>query len=215
LDLKFLRRGCRNNGRNFKSTTLVIAGPDFVVPGILLVSTRISMQLSDRVTGLFMVALGGLAAYGGSRLAPVPGQQIGPDVFPLVVGIGLAICGGLIAFGVGRHYEEEAEADLAKITGQIATETGKVDGPSAWWHPLKTLVPPALLLFYALAVDRLGFLPTAAVMVLITSLALGARLRLAIPMAIGAPLLVNLIFSKLLRVPLPSGLLPLPWLGLP
>jgi putative tricarboxylic transport membrane protein len=173
------------------------------------------MQLSDRVTGLFMVALGGLAAYGGSRLPPVPGQQIGPDVFPLVVGIGLAICGGLIAFGVGRHYEEEAEADLAKISGQIATETGKAGEPSAWWHGLNALVPPALLLFYVLAVDRFGFLPTAAAMVLITSLALGARLRLAIPMAIGAPLVVNLIFSKLLRVPLPSGLLPLPWLGLP
>ena len=173
------------------------------------------MQLSDRVTGLFMVALGGLAAYAGSRLAPVPGQQIGPNVFPLVVGIGLAVCGGLIAFGVGRHYEEEAEADLAKISGQIATGTGAADIPSAWWRGLKALVPPALLLFYALAVDRLGFLPTAAAMVLITSLALGARLRLAVPMAIGAPLLVNLIFSKLLRVPLPSGLLPLPWLGLP
>ena len=185
------------------------------MPSILLVPTRISMQLSDRVTGLFMVALGGLAAYGGSRLSPVPGQQIGPNVFPLVVGIGLAICGGMIAFGVGRHYEEEAEADLAKISGQIATETGKPDAPSAWWHGLKALVPPALLLFYVFAVDRLGFLPTAAVMVLITSLALGARLRLAIPMAIGAPLLVNLIFSKLLRVPLPSGLLPLPWVGLP
>jgi putative tricarboxylic transport membrane protein len=34
-------------------------------------------------------------------------------------------------------------------------------------------------------------------------------------MAIGAPLFVNLVFSKLLRVPLPSGLLPMPWLGLP
>ena len=56
-----------------------------------------------------------------------------------------------------------------------------------------------------LAVDRLGFLPTAAVMVLITSLALGARLRLAIPMAIGAPLFVNLVFLKLLRVPLAVG----------
>jgi putative tricarboxylic transport membrane protein len=188
----------------------VIARPNFFVP----VSPRTSMQLSDRVTGLFMVALGGLAAYGGSRLPPVPGQQIGPDVFPLVVGIGLAICGALIAFGIGRHYEEEAEADLAKISGQIATETGAVDAP-AWWRPLKALVPPGLLLFYVLAVDRLGFLPTAAVMVLITSLALGARLRLAIPMAIGAPLVVNLIFAKLLRVPLPSGLLPLPWLGLP
>jgi putative tricarboxylic transport membrane protein len=41
------------------------------------------MHLPDRVTGLFMVALGGLAAYGGSRLPPVPGQQIGPNVFPL------------------------------------------------------------------------------------------------------------------------------------
>jgi putative tricarboxylic transport membrane protein len=177
------------------------------------------MQLSDRVTGLFMVALGGLAAYGGSRLSPVPGQQIGPDVFPLVVGIGLAICGGMIAFGVGRHYEEEAEADLAKITGQItgqmSTETGEADAPSAWWRGLKALVPPALLLFYVLAVDRLGFLPTAAVMVLVTSVALGARLRLAVPLAIGAPPFVNLVFSKLLRVPLPSGLLPLPWLGLP
>jgi putative tricarboxylic transport membrane protein len=173
------------------------------------------MQLSDRVTGLFMVVLGGLAAYGGSRLPPVPGQQIGPNVFPLVVGIGLAICGGMIAFGIGRRYEEEAEADLAKITSQVAAETGETDRPHGWWRGLKALVPPALLLFYVLAVDRIGFLPTAAVMVLTASLALGARLRLAIPLAIGAPLFVNLVFLKLLRVPLPSGLLPMPWLGLP
>ena len=173
------------------------------------------MRLPDRVTGPFMIALGALAAYGGSRLPPVPGQQIGPNVFPLVVGIGLVICGGMIAFGVGRHYETEAEADLAKISGQISAETGAADAPLAWWRGLKALVPPALLLFYALAVDRLGFLPTAAVIVLITSLGLGARLRLAIPLAIGAPLFVNLVFLRLLRVPLPSGLLPLPWVGLP
>jgi putative tricarboxylic transport membrane protein len=171
------------------------------------------MHLPDRVTGLFMVALGGLAAYGGSRLPPVPGQQIGPNVFPLVVGIGLAICGAMIAFGVGRRYEEEAEADLAKISGRIVTETA--DAPSHSWRGLKALLPPALLIFYVLAVDRLGFLPTAAMMVLAASLALGARLRLAVAMAIGAPLFVNLVFVKLLRVPLPSGLLPLPWLGLP
>jgi putative tricarboxylic transport membrane protein len=172
------------------------------------------MQLPNRVTGLFMVALGGLAAYGGSRLPPVPGQQIGPDVFPLVVGIGLAICGGMIALGVGRHFEEEAEADLAQITGRIAAES-EADAPSGWWRGLKALLPPGLLIFYVVAVERLGFLPTAALMVLATSLALGARLRLAIAMAVGAPLAVNLVFLKLLRVPLPSGLLPLPWVGLP
>ena len=173
------------------------------------------MQLSDRVTGLFLVALGGLAAYGGSRLPPVPGQQIGPEVFPMVVGIGLAVCGGMIAFGVGRRYEQEAEADLARITGQFAAEASKSDRPHGWWRGLMALVPPALLIFYVIAVDRMGFLPTAAVIVLITSLALGARLRLAVPMAIAAPLFVNLVFLKLLRVPLPSGLMPMPWLGLP
>ena len=50
------------------------------------------------------------------------------------------------------------------------------------------LMPPGLLLFYVLTVDRLGFLPTAGVMVLMRPLALGARLRLAIPLAIVAPL---------------------------
>jgi putative tricarboxylic transport membrane protein len=173
------------------------------------------MQISDRATGLFVAVLGGLAAYGGSRLPPVPGQQIGPNVFPLVVGLGLVMCGVLIAFGVGRRYEDEAEADLAKITSQMASEGVEVASPVGWWRGLMALLPPALLLFYVLVVDRIGFLPTGFVMVLLTSLALGARLRLAISMAIGGPLFVNLVFLKLLRVPLPSGLVSLPWLGLP
>lgn len=164
------------------------------------------MQLSDRFTGLFLIALGAVAAYGGSRLPPVPGQQVGPNVFPIVVGAGLILCGALIALGVGRHFEEEAEADLA---AHSAPETsGSAMGR---WRGLMALVPPGLLLFYVYAVDRLGFLATAAAIVLTASLALGARLRLAIPLAIGAPLFVHLVFSKLLRVPLPPGLLPAPW----
>ena len=47
--------------------------------------------------------------------------------------------------------------------------------------------------------------------VLATALAFGARWRLAVPLAILAPLLVHLVFYKLLRVPLPAGLLPAPW----
>jgi putative tricarboxylic transport membrane protein len=73
------------------------------------------------------------------------------------------------------------------------------------------LVPPALLLFYVLAADRLGFLLTAAIIVFTTATALGARLLVSVPLAIGAPLFVHLVFSKLLRVPLPPGLIPAPW----
>jgi putative tricarboxylic transport membrane protein len=163
------------------------------------------MQLSDRVTGLFLVALGGLAAYGGSRLPPVPGQQVGPNVFPMVVGAGLVVCGTLIALGIGRQFEEGAQAKLA-------AQSPDVEAPaSAWWRGLMALVPPGLLLFYVLVADRLGFLLTAAIIVFITATALGARLRLALPLAIGAPLFVHLVFSKLLRVPLPFGLIPAPW----
>jgi putative tricarboxylic transport membrane protein len=164
------------------------------------------MQLSDRVTGAFLVALGGASAYGGWLLPPVPGQQIGPNVFPMVIGFGLMLCGALIALGVGHRFEEKAEADPA-----MPVAAGEESAPLSWGRSLLALLPPGLLLFYVLAVDRLGFALTAATMVLATAMALGARLRLAIPLAIAAPIVVHLVFSKLLRVPLPAGLLPMPW----
>jgi putative tricarboxylic transport membrane protein len=163
------------------------------------------MQLSDRITGAFLVALGGAAAYGGWLLPPVPGQQIGPNVFPMVIGFGLMLCGALIILGVGHRFEEAAEADPAL---PAAAEMERKPG---WARGLLVLLPPGLLLFYVLTVDRLGFALTAAAMVLATAMALGARLRLAMPLAVFAPLFVHLVFYKLLRVPLPQGLLPMPW----
>ena len=154
------------------------------------------MQLSDRVTGGVLVTLGGLAAWSGSRLPAVPGQDVGPAAFPLLIGSGLVICGALIAFGIGRSFEvpeEDAPATTSRFNG------------------LRVLIPPALLLFYMLASEPLGFLPTAAIMVFIGAVALGARLRLAVPMALVAPVFVHLAFYKLLRVPLPDGVLPAPW----
>ena len=42
-------------------------------------------------------------------------------------------------------------------------------------------------------------------------LALGARPKLSVPLAILAPIGIHLIFAKVLRVPLPIGLIPMPW----
>ena len=162
------------------------------------------MRLPDRVTGLFLVGLGAAAAYGGWQLPPVPGQPVGPNVFPLVIGTGLALCGLAIAFGIGHSFEEEEE--LIPVEGGQPTPppTGKLYG-------LRALLPPALLLFYVVVADRLGFIITAALIVYATSTALGARWKLSLPLAALAPIGIHLIFSKLLRVPLPAGLLPMPW----
>jgi putative tricarboxylic transport membrane protein len=162
------------------------------------------MRLPDRVTGLFLVGLGSLSAYGGWLLPPVPGQPVGPNVFPLVIGIGLAACGLMIAFGIGHTFEEEEQIIPFEGTREAAAPRGRLYG-------LRALLPPVLLLFYVLAADRLGFIITAALIVMAIATALGARLKLSIPLAILAPIGVHLIFGKLLRVPLPAGLLPMPW----
>ncbi len=173
------------------------------------------MQLSNRATGLFLVGLGGFAAYGGWRLPPFPGQEIGPEVFPIGIGISLVVCGALIAAGVGSRYEEESEAELQRLSEHVEDAPAPDAPVPSRWRELRVLIPPALLIFYAYFVDWWGFLPTSAAVVLVSSLVLGARLRLALPVAIFGSLGINLVFSQLLRVPLPSGLLPLPWIGLP
>jgi len=163
------------------------------------------MQLPDRFTGTLIAALGSASFYYGSKLPPVPGQQVGPAAFPMVVGAGLVICGVLIALGVGRHFEEVAEADVAKHTAPEYLE------PVPAWKAWLAVLPPLLLCFYALASEPLGFLPTTAIMVLIASFAFGAKAKLAVPLALIGPFVINMIFLKLLRVPLPGGLLPFPW----
>jgi putative tricarboxylic transport membrane protein len=166
------------------------------------------MHLSDRVTGVFIAGLGAIAAYAGSKLPPVPGQQVGPNVFPMVVGIGMVFCGGLIALGVGRRFEDEAEAELAAHSDASASAA---PAQSGWMQGLRVLLPPALLLFYVYAVDFLGFLITGVIVVISAAMALGARLPFAGAVALFTTALIHLTFAKLLRVPLPPGLLAFPW----
>lgn len=164
------------------------------------------MRISDRHSGLFLVALGTVAAYAGSRLPPVPGQQIGPNVFPLVVGIGLAICGLMIALGIGHSFEDEAEADLA-----AHSDPAPAEAPKSRWSGLVALLPPGLLVLYVYGSEWLGFVPTAFAIVLTMARALGAGWKLAVPLALVTPVVVHLLFAKFLRVPLPIGFVPMPW----
>jgi putative tricarboxylic transport membrane protein len=172
------------------------------------------MKVSDRVTGLMLVVLGALAYWGGSLLPPVPGQQVGPDVFPMVIGAGLVICGVFIMMGVGRTFEEE-EAIITSASGDVAKadelepDRGFVEGfLSGGW---KVLIPPGALFFYYFASEKLGFWITATLMVFVLAWSQGAKLRWAVALAVIAPIFVHLVFYKLLRVPLPAGILSFPW----
>lgn len=165
------------------------------------------MHLPDWFTGLFFVVLGGLAYYGGSLLPPVPGQDVGPNVFPMLVGGSLVLCGVMITLGIGQKYEEEAEADLV-----AHSDPDQLEAPqTGWLGGLKALLPPAMLLFYVAVVDRLGFVPTASIVIFSVAVGLRAPLRIAIPVALAGSIAIYLVFLKLLRVPLPAGLLSMLW----
>jgi putative tricarboxylic transport membrane protein len=172
------------------------------------------MKVSDRVSGAMLVGLGAASYWGGSLLPPVPGQQVGPNVFPMVIGGALVACGVLIMLGVGRTFEED-EKIVTSATGEVAdadavrASRGPVDYfLQAGW---KVLIPPAALFFYFFASERLGFWITALLMVLGLAWSQGAKFRHAIVLALVAPALLHLVFYKLLRVPLPPGILPFPW----
>jgi putative tricarboxylic transport membrane protein len=154
------------------------------------------MHLSDRITGAALVCLGALAMYGGSNQPGVPGQDIGPAVFPMVVGAGLIGCGVLVALGIGQSFEAPEDTDAPAMSRA---------------RKLLALLPPGLLIVYVLVVEHLGFLPTAALLVGATAVALGAGWRLVLGLCLLAPPVVHLAFAKLLRVPLPDGVLPAPW----
>ncbi len=82
----------------------------------------------------------------------------------MVVGAGLVLCGGLIVFGIGRHFEEVAEADVAEHTR--AEEPRAAAGLA---RLARAAAAGCCCCFYALASEALGFLPTAAIMVLVAS----------------------------------------------
>lgn len=170
------------------------------------------MKVSDRFTGLILVVLGAFAYWGGSKLPPVPGQQVGPDVFPMVIGAGLVICGLLIIAGIGRTFEEEEKvviSESGEVADALTNKAGGISGPlqSGW----KVLLPPAALFFYYFASEKLGFWITATVMIFVLARSQGAKWRGTLLLALLAPALVHLVFFKLLRVPLPWGILKFPW----
>ena len=63
------------------------------------------------------------------------------------------------------------------------------------------------LLFYVLAANALGFYITALLIVVIWMRLLGAAWRIALPAAAIATVVIHLSFYKLLRIPLPWGVL--------
>jgi putative tricarboxylic transport membrane protein len=122
----------------------------------------------------------------------MPGQRFGPAWFPGAIAAGLGICGVLLVV-----------AGLRQASPWLTLP--------AWVQQRRPLFSVgsviAGLLFYILAADTLGFHLTGIALLTFWVRILGASWRMAGAAAVIATLAIHLSFYKLLRIPLPWGLL--------
>jgi putative tricarboxylic transport membrane protein len=152
------------------------------------------MKLNDAVFGLLLILLGAAVLGAIQGYPKIPGQPVGPALFPGLIAAGLCLAGVLlVASGVRRRAEHP----------WLAWDEW-VRSPR---HVLGFVVLLAAILFYILAADTLGFLLTAPIVLGALFLVLRVPPGRALLIAVVATLLVHFAFYKLLRVPLPWGVL--------
>ena len=157
------------------------------------------MKLHDTLSGLALLIIALLVALNTADFPEIPGQQIGPAVFPRILAALLALCAGLLMVRARLPARDQAWVQLG-----------------AWLqspvHRRNFVITITCLLFYVLASELLGFLVCGLLILCVMFRALSVKPSHIVPLAIGITLLIHTLFYKGLRVPLPWGVLsPLQW----
>ena len=152
------------------------------------------MKLNDAVFGLLLFALGAAVLAAIQGYPKIPGQPVGPALFPGLIAVGVCIAGILLMVSGWRRRHEHR---------WLAWD----DWVRSPRHVLALAVVLGSIVFYILASTWLGFLPSAFLILLALFLVLRVPVGRAVLIAVVATLVVHFAFYKLLRVPLPWGLL--------
>jgi len=150
------------------------------------------MKINDAVMGGLLLVLAAAIGVYVSGFPGMSGQRYGAALFPGMIAAGFAACGALL---LARGLREKARAfGFAPWTreGPLVANFALVCGA---------------LLFYILASETLGFMVTGTLLLLVLFLKLGVRLSVSVVVAPIAALVIHLLFYKLLKVPLPWGIL--------
>jgi putative tricarboxylic transport membrane protein len=156
------------------------------------------MKFNDAVLGAVFLALSIAVLVAIQGYPKIPGQSIGPGAFPGLIAL---LLGGCSIALIWRGWRERRAQPLVAMGAWLGSPR----------HLLNFLVATGALAFYVLAADQLGFLVCGALILLSLFLALRVKPLLAVPLALVLPIVIHLIFYKLLRVPLPWGVLPVLW----
>lgn len=155
------------------------------------------MRVHDGLTGAALLLLSLAVLWHIQSFPPAPGQPYSSALFPGLIAGGLAICSILlIVQGVRSRAPWFGADEWVRSPRQIAA----------------LALTAGSILFYIVAVDRLGFVICSLIMLSALFWSYGVRRRLILPVALVVTLAIHGAFYKLLKVPLPWGILqPIAW----
>ena len=155
------------------------------------------MKIHDTLFGLFFLALGTLVLYAVKGFPNIPGQPVGPALFPSLIATGLCISGVMLV--------------IKGLRNQVKTAWFEWED---WVHSPRHVLALCVLLgsivFYIAFANSLGFFATSFIILVALFKALRVAWRRTLIVSVVASFLVHFAFYKLLRVPLPWGVLT-PW----
>ena len=152
------------------------------------------MKINDAVFGVVLLALGVVVLWHVQSFPKIPGQKVGPALFPGSIAAGLIVCALLLIVSGLRSRPRVAWLEAP-----------------AWMHsPRHVAAFVALVLStiaYILFSTSVGFLIVASLGLFAMLVAFGVPRGMAVVVAVVGTIVIWYAFYKLLRVPLPWGVL--------
>lgn len=149
------------------------------------------MRVNDAVSGLILMLFAAAMLMMASQFPGFPGQNYGPGLFPMVLGFGILLCGGILtARGLVAHFSDGQPWWLRDPAGSSFLSFALIVGS---------------VLFYIFASDTVGFILSSLAILLALFARFRVRWRVALPVAIGTTLAMQYFFVNLMRVPLARG----------
>ena len=181
------------------------------------------MRFNDALIGMVLVVFAIAEITYSTTFPSLHGQAYGPSLFPTIIGCGLMACGLVLIFrGLQSRRQQPHHKPSNAVESNEPVEAGSVARNARWvdlgeWaqNPASRtnmMLVPVLLVVYVLLSDHIGFIPLSVAMLSILLFRLGSSVFASIAVAVVTTVLLQLLFAKVLLVPLPSGLL-LRWLG--
>lgn len=157
------------------------------------------MRFNDAIFGIVLIVFALAEIAYASTFPRLHGQNYGPDLFPIILGLGLIVCGLVL---VAKGWAERANVPMV-VVGDWAQDRGNL---------VNVVLLLASIAFYILASEWLGFIFTSLIILTTLLLRLGSKWLTSLIVAFATTFIIHTLFAKVLLVPLPWGiLLPVAW----